>query len=429
MAIVIIKGDLIGFSIVSIDLQRKPAEMIVADQVTIPEYALQEIKVVYFSLDIGIDIENAIVTAQLDGETIPSSFQNGKNIFSISSFYLTQNSYVLIISAQSQTHASITKQVNITISDSDILIDLNYENTGSPTDFLLEFNVTSDGLPVAFAPVIIEIDETNEHTGVTDKNGNYLYGVSLPLDSLSVNISCSVFRIYNIVSSRFFEISFENVQASVKRSTENAIVSSNITLTFEIQYPIYHDRWILLVEDEMVPVLDAYIETQTLRIPVYWDENTLYWQTQADNETTNHKLILTTIGPEIATTLEEVDKDIQIHFVISSDVKSYSNISIIYYFNDSYETSKYIWQLLANNQNDVTSYYNLDVNDLYVFITNLDLAKGSLLILDLVGTKVSNSKSITNVIIPLVSGSAVLFGAVATILKIYNKKKGMILEI
>ena len=85
--------------------------------------------------------------------------------------------------------------------------------------------------------------------------------------------------------------------------------------------------------------------------------------------------------------------------------------------------------LLSYNGQDVTSLYELQINDLYVYATNLQIAKDSVLILDLVGTKSSNMKSITNIVVPLVSSSGVLLGAVTAIIKVYNKKKGMVLEI
>jgi hypothetical protein len=49
--------------------------------------------------------------------------------------------------------------------------------------------------------------------------------------------------------------------------------------------------------------------------------------------------------------------------------------------------------------------------------------------LDLVGTKISGVNNLTNLVVPLVSSSGVLAGAITTVIKIYNKKKGMILEI
>ncbi|GAJ24245.1 unnamed protein product, partial [marine sediment metagenome] len=49
--------------------------------------------------------------------------------------------------------------------------------------------------------------------------------------------------------------------------------------------------------------------------------------------------------------------------------------------------------------------------------------------LNLVGEQISDVRSMTNIIIPAVSGSSVLLGAVAAIIKVYNKKKSMILEI
>ena len=138
---------------------------------------------------------------------------------------------------------------------------------------------------------------------------------------------------------------------------------------------------------------------------------------------------ITTVGPSLLATTEENDDMISVHFIINSEVRSYSDVSMLYYLNESYSTSKYEWKLMLNDQDDVTSLYGLQVNDLYIYVTNLQITKGSALMLDLVGIKVSNTKSITNVVVPLVSSSGVLLGAITAIVKVYKKKKGMVLEI
>ena len=117
------------------------------------------------------------------------------------------------------------------------------------------------------------------------------------------------------------------------------------------------------------------------------------------------------------------------HFVVEAETKDYSNISFIYYLNDSYSTAKYQWKLYSSRSIDVSANYELEVNDIYVKLSGINVNKGSFLILDLVGTKISNSNKITNIVIPLVSTSGVLLGAITIIVRIYNKKKGMILEI
>ena len=205
--------------------------------------------------------------------------------------------------------------------------------------------------------------------------------------------------------------------------------SDNITLDYMIQYPENHDRWFVIIEEEMMPILSAYIEAETLRIPVSWDDNVIYWEIETEKSNLNHKLIIETTGPDILTSIEEENNEIKIHFVIDAKTKSYTNISLVYYLNESYSTSDYLWQLFSTRDEDVSSSYELQVNDLYVLLSNVDIAKGSYLVLDLVGVKKSNSNTITNIVIPVVSSSSVLLGAIVTAVKVYNKKKGMILEI
>jgi hypothetical protein len=423
------EGNLIGYENTSVTLTREASELIVEQEVFIPKYAMEELYVSYLSLNHLLDIQNADVSGILDGEILPSVSIGDQYLFRISSFYLTENNYTLDILAQSSSHASVWKTVNITIYDSEIDIEFNYESIEYSSDFLLHFNVTSDASPVGLVPITIEINEYDAHSGITDEQGLYTHLVALPQDLLIVDINCSIFKAFTPIATKSFQITLENLLATLERSNEDAIISENITLTYDIHYPSSHDRWKYYIDDDMLPLLDVYIETSSLQVPVYVDSEALYWHIQANASVDDHKLKIVTVGPNLLATVEFNDTQISIHFVINSDVRSYSNVSILYYLNESYSTSKYDWKLLSYNADDVTNLYKLQVNDLYVYATNLDIAKGSVMILDLVGIRTSNSKSIANIVIPLVSSSGVLLGAVTAIIKVYNKKKGMILEI
>ena len=408
---------------------REASELIVEQEINIPKYALKEISVSYLSLNHLVEIENATINGILDNEVIPSFIIEGQYVFRISSFYLTENNYTLEIHAESSSHATIRKSVNVLIYDSEINVDFEYENAEISSNFLLHFNVTSDNSPVGLVPITIEINEYEAHTGVTDEYGFYTYVISLPQDLLIVNINCSIFKAYTPIVIKTFQILLENLLITAEKGYEDVIITENITLTYDITYPSAHDRWVYYINDDMVPLLDVYVETNTLQIPVHVDSGALYWHIQADSSIDDHKLKITTIGPSLLATTEENDDIISIHFIINSEVRSYSDVSMLYYFNESYSTSKYEWKLISNVQDDVTSLYELQVNDLYVYATNLQITKGSALMLDLVGTKVSNTRSITNVVVPLVSSSGVLLGAITAVIKIYKKKKGMVLEI
>ena len=424
----VMEGNLIGYENTSINLMREASELIVEQEIYIPKYAMEELSVSYLSLNL-LEIENPDVSGILEGEVLPSVLVGDHYVFRISSFYLTENNSVLHILAQSSSHASIQATVNITIYDSEINIGFEYESAEISSDYLLNFNVTSDDSPVGLVPITIEVNDYETHSGITDEQGLYTYEIALPQDLLIVDINCSIFKAFTPIVTKSFQILLENLLSTAERSSEDVIIAENITLIYDITYPSSHDRWKYYIDDDMLPLLEAYVETDSLQIPVYLDSEALYWHIQADASVNDHKLKIVTIGPNLLATAELNDTEISIHFVINSDARSYSDVSILYYLNKSYSTSKYDWMLLSYNGQDVTSLYELQINDLYVYATNLQIAKDSVLILDLVGTKSSNMKSITNIVVPLVSSSGVLLGAVTAIIKVYNKKKGMVLEI
>jgi hypothetical protein len=222
---------------------------------------------------------------------------------------------------------------------------------------------------------------------------------------------------------------FEHIQAEISRSSNDVFISSNISITYDIHYTNSHDKWYISATEEMLPIINAYIQTDTARIPVLIDSDLIYWEIQASEDNNNHKLIIKTTGPEMQISLNEEKDEIICHFIIGSQSKSFSDISLIYYLNDSVSSSKYQWNLFSGTSEDISEEYNLQVNDLYVYCTNIDIIKGSYLILDLIGKKISGINNLTNLVVPLVSSSGVLAGAITTGIKIYNKKKGMILEI
>jgi hypothetical protein len=222
---------------------------------------------------------------------------------------------------------------------------------------------------------------------------------------------------------------FESLQAEISRSDDDAFVSSNITLEYDIHYINSHDKWYVFIDEEMLPLLDAYIQTDSSRISVHVESNVIYWEVQASENINNHRLVVLTLGPEVQVTIVEEKNQIVCHFTIGSQTKSFSDISLIYYLNGSFDSSKYQWKLVTSISQDVSESYDLQINDLYVYFSNINITKGSYLILDLVGTKISGVTNLTNLVVPLVSSSGVLAGAITTIIKIYNKKKGMILEI
>jgi len=426
---VIFDENQIGFVNSSFLLTRYPAEIISIDDISIPRYTLVQIEVNYTSLVQEFTIEEPSIYAILDNEQIPSISQNGTYYFFVSSFYLSENNYSLEIYAYSSSHATVEKSVNLFIYESDIDIEFGWIKVDEIATYQLSFNITSDSIPVGFAPLNININGDEIITGVTNSNGEYQHELTLPQNDQIINITCNVMKISTILASESFEIILDNLQVEISRSNVEAMISENMTLSYTIHYPSSHNRWFVFTNEEILPILDAYIESENLRIPVSWDSNVIYWEIQVDETEMNHKLMIHTKGPKLSTFIEELNDEINMHFVVEAETKNYFNISLIYYLNESLSTSKYQWKLFSSKSIDVSANYALEVNDLYVKLSGININKGSFLILDLVGTKISNNNTITNIVIPLVSSSGILLGAITTIVRIYNKKKGMILEI
>ncbi len=426
---IVLDADTIGFISTTISLIRLPSQLIVLDQIEMPQFTLKILDINYLDLDSGQAIEESSLIVYLDNEEIPVE-ENG-DIFRLhlSAFYLELGEVKLDIWAASQTHATIIESIEINVIESTLEASFVYTKMDSRLHYQFDFCVTANDLPVGNAPIKIEIETIGTVTGITDSWGEYSFEIQLPLNQKEIYVNYSVINKYNPIFTESYEILFSDLQANIIQEGEVRASSGNITLAYKIQYPENHDRWFVIIEEEMTPIINAYIEADTLRIPVYWDSNVIYWEAETEKSNENHKLIVETTGPEVSTNIEEENDEIIIHFIINARTKSYTNISLVYYLDESYVTSKYTWQVFSSKEEDVTEIYELQINDLYVLLSNVDIAKGSYLVLDLVGVKKTNANAITNIVIPVVSSSTVLLGAIATIVKVYNKKKGMILEI
>ncbi len=426
---IVLDADTIGFISTTISLIRLPSQLIVLDQIEMPQFTLKILDINYLDLDSGQAIEESSLIVYLDNEEIPVE-ENGNTFrLHLSAFYLELGEVKLDIWAASQTHATIIESIEINVIESTLEASFTYTKMDSGLRYQFDFCVTANDLPVGNAPIKIEIETIGTVTGITDSWGEYSFEIQLPLNQKEIYVNYSVINKYNPIFTESYEIQFSDLQANIVQEGEVRAISDNITLVYKIQYPENHDRWFAIIEEEMTPITNAYIEADTLRIPVYWDSNVIYWEAETEKSNENHKLIVETTGPEVSTNIEEENDEIIIHFIIDARTKSYTNISLVYHLNESYVTSKYTWQVFSSKEEDVTELYGLQINDLYVLLSNVDIAKGSYLVLDLVGVKKTNANAITNIVIPVVSSSTVLLGAIATIVKVYNKKRGMILEI
>ena len=421
--------DYIGVVNTTVTLTRFPAELDISDYFEIPQFGLQEINISYVDFNTKHQIEESDITAILEGEEIFVESLENSFVLHLSTFYLDLGEFSLEIYASSITHATIVKSIDITVIESVFESEFNYIKLDSLLHYQFNFIIRASSFPVGLAPLKVEVGDIETKTGITDSGGKYSFDIELPLNQEKITVNCSIIHKYNVIYLNSYEVSFENLQATVIQDGDIVVSSDNITLCYQIIYPESFNRWFLIMGEEMKPISSAYIEIDTLRIPVYWDENVIYWETYGDESRTNHRLFIETTGPEITVSLEDQEDEILIHFLIDAKAKSYSNISFMYYLNESYSTEEYTWKLFSSSSEDVTNMYSLQVTDAFVIMSDIDLAKGSYLILDLVGVKKSNMGGITGIVIPIVSSSSVILGAVAAIVKIYNKKKGMILEI
>ncbi|MHA1344878.1 MAG: hypothetical protein ACTSVO_08305 [Candidatus Heimdallarchaeaceae archaeon] len=429
VTLIVIDENRIGFACTTINLIRLPSQLIVVDQIEMSQFAIQVVDISYLDLDSGQTIEESSIRVYLDNEEIPVERNGNAFRLYLSAFYLDLGETKLDILAASQTHATIIVSIKINVIESALAASFTYTKIDSLLHYQLDFCVTANNLPVGNAPIKIEVETIGTITGITNSLGEYSFEIQLPLNQKEIDVNCSVINKYNPIFTESYEMQFSDLQAEIIQEGEIRTISDNITLGYRIQYPEYHDRWFVLIEEEMAPIINAYIEANTLRIPVYWDGNVIYWESETGKSNEDHRLIVETTGPEVSTSIEEENDEIRIHFIVNARTKSYTNISLIYYLNESYVTSKYTWQAFSSKEEDVTELYELQINDLYVLLSNVDIAKGSYLVLDLLGIKKANTNAITNIVIPVVSSSSVLLGAVATIVKVSNKKKGMILEI
>ncbi len=428
LVFIITKNNNIGYSNVEVLISRLPSELNVIDLLSIPLYSFKKINLEYKSLIPEFDIQEAGIYALLDDESILVNEEGDNFQLCISAFYLEEGDYTIQVYANSTSHASLFKEITLNIYASSIIIDFNYQKLENYQQYQLNFNISSDAYPISYAPLIVELNNKTI-SGVTNSEGAFSCEVTLPIDTFSTTVICSLTKTYNIIVSKSFEIIFSSLYTEIFRSDEDVIISSNITITYSLHYSTSYDKWFSTIEEEMLPIIDAYIEAESLRIPVSWNSDYIYWQIQANNETNNHKLVIVTTGPEYQALLEKNDNTINVHFTISSTEKEHSSLSLIYYFNISITSAKYQWLLFTSGSNDVTDVYDMEINDLYIYIGSINITKGSYLILELIGTKTSNSNQITNIVVPLVSSSGILLGVVTAIMRVYNKKKGLILEI
>ena len=62
------------------------------------------------------------------------------------------------IIAESANHATIEKEISVSVYESDIHANLSYEQTEINGEYLVELELNADGLPIGYAPILLEFD-------------------------------------------------------------------------------------------------------------------------------------------------------------------------------------------------------------------------------------------------------------------------------
>lgn len=425
--ILFINNVMIGYRTFYVKLIRFPAQLQTEDSFSIPQYSVRYMEIYYQSLDNQEDIINASIKCTLEDNNLDVQYVNGTFLVMISAYYLELGTYNLYIVAQSETHATVKKTVVILVIEGIINVSLDYTYNDNYESCIVLFNITSSKYPVSFAPLYVKFNQTTVY-GASNVEG--MYNTSFPISPVVnyIFIEIGIIKITTIIFNKTFTIEFNKVQAYLIKSDSDIILDKNITLEYNIQYPTESTEWFSKIDEEMFPIIEAYIETDTYRYPVFLDGEYIYWRVFATPQTSNHKMIIITSGVLLSTSLNKESKDIIIEFTITSETKTLSKVSVLFYFNDTVNAKEYAWKLTTINDVDLTKICMLVVNDLYAYFTNINITKGSYLLLKLTG-----HYSITMLqyrsLIPVVIGTTSIITAVIVGWKIYNKRKSLILTI
>ncbi|MHA1399168.1 MAG: hypothetical protein ACTSQE_02295 [Candidatus Heimdallarchaeaceae archaeon] len=422
-----IEGDIIGYFSCTINLNRYPADLLVTDHLNIAQFGLRTIDVSYIGLDNNSEIKNPNIRAVINNEEIINAISCNNAEVPISAFYLIPGNYSIEIIASSQSHASVSKTVNLYVYESDINISFNYELRNNSL-YELTFSLTSDTIAVGYAPILIEINNQTVISGITDICGKYTDYIKLPLNTTTTNLTCTVVKASHVLKSAHFTIECEILKVYSNRYNDEIIIDKNITLSYSIKYPDTNEKWFLPIETEMLPIIEAFIDAESYIIPVIWDEKGLYWQINANSSTQNHRLIIKTYGPKLSTSYDINEKGILVHFTIQSIGKGFTNLSLVFYWNDSIEALDYQWELINAEGRTLSETYPITITNLYVKINNINLISGTYLFFDLIGKLIKNGSS-QKIWIPLVSGSFVISTFSFAGIKIYKKRKSLTIEI
>ncbi|MHA1778134.1 MAG: hypothetical protein ACTSYN_01030, partial [Candidatus Heimdallarchaeaceae archaeon] len=428
VTILIIGDSSIGYLSFNVHLLRYAADLQGVNNLVIPQYASKQLSIRYLSLNPKNPIVNASLICTLNNEMLNIEKTNDSFLILISAYYLNPGTYQLHILAQSESHSTIEKDLTITVQESNIEVSFNYEFSNNYENCIFLFHITSGGYAVSYAPLFVSINQSTTVYGASDISGNYNVSSTISPINRYVSIDLRIIKITQVIVKKSFTVEFNKVQAYISRDNTETILQKNITLQYSIHYTTEAVEWFSEIDEEMLPIVEAYIETNSYRYPVFLQGNIIYWRVAANASTSNHKLIVITSGVSLSTSFVRQNKDIKIEFVITSEIKTISRLSVIYYFNDTVHTKDYIWKLMTINKIDLSNTCGLIVNDLYVYFSNINVTEGSYLLLQLYGKYTSNLFQ-NNIVFPAILAITGISIVSLLVWKIYVKKRSLILSI
>ncbi len=428
LTIIIIDSNNIGFAKVNISLQRYASELITDDSLIIAQYGKANVNVTYRSLN-NLEIESPKIVFDLNSTGIKDIKQTNCTNFELPAYYLNPGKYIINVTATSTTHATITKNIILEVYKSNISSHFNYQ-LNEDLRYDLNFGFSSDGFPVAFAPLKLIIDKDNEYTGITDDQGRYSTRVILPLNLSLIKVNYQLINMNNIILNGTYNITNSIIKAETELTSATEI-NSSLSLSYAIRYPTNGTNWLIRIDSMMEPITNIFIDTNMYTIPVKVSDNNIYWHVTADPSLTTHKLIVITSGPNMTMTYNKTDNAVKLSITLYSESKRFDNLTIIEFWKEAININQYTWQLVDKYGKKISNTIKInEINEQYIKINGVDLLSGTYFSFNVIGTAIKNNETASSTIwVALTSGSTILVTASTFVIKLYKKKKSLTIDI
>ncbi|MHA1868118.1 MAG: hypothetical protein ACTSXD_08615 [Candidatus Heimdallarchaeaceae archaeon] len=415
----------------NINLTRYASDVTIVDNLSLPQYGSTPIHFSYYGLEKNISIVNSSIYIFLDDTKIYSFSNVTETDFIISMFYSNLGAHIVKIIAFSAFHASVIKTVSIISYENPLNIDLDYFSSNDRY-YSINLNVSSDGFPVAFAPLkyyvgnISSSSSSSIFSGITNEMGFFQNKILIPLTVLSINITLEIMRYSSIIETKTFTITNQILQVNANKTDDELLLGNNVTFSYWIKYSTQNDRWFLPKVNDVPLILDAYIDTGLFIIPVTWDNTSFYWQIKANSSIYSHKLVIICKGPQLNVKSYISDNEIQFQLNIYASFL-YKNASILLYSNSNVSLNSFNWKLTNSNGLEITDKYEIVIFHSYVKINGIELAEGTYLLLNLIG--VNNSFNNRALLISFAIGSFAISFISFVGIKFYKKRKSLSIEL